>query len=164
MPEAKLGTAVIRMFADTADFVKGVERAGTSLKKNAEQMRRHRRRMRALNQAGSRLTGMFRGLAAAGLAAAGAGGIGALVKNSIALADSTIKAARATESIHKAILPRIAALRRTWPGHISQEAFASGMTAFAKRVGEARVETGTMTTILKKMDEGFFRSIQTARR
>ena len=155
MPD--IGKVSVKFEGDEKDLLKSTQKVGAALTKQSKQLERIQKEQRRTRASTSRLAGSFKKLAGTVLVAFGARGIGRLITSHIALADNTIKTARATGLSTRAFqeLKFAADL-----GGISAESFASGMIAFSKRVGEAKVETGTMTTILKRMDEELFRSIQ----
>lgn len=89
--------------------------------------------------------------------AAGIAGIGLLITKSLKAADAIGKASDtvglATESFQE--LAFVTNLAGT-----NQEQFTSNMTAFIKRVGEARSETGPLVSFLKKYDNELLVAIQ----
>ena len=159
MADVRIGGAVVDFRARNAEFIAAARKNGQALRSQERRVRGLQRRVRRFNMAARDMARRLTSIRTAAVAAAGLAGIGYLIQRQVALADQTIKSARATgltaESFQEL---RFAADL----GGISAENFTSAMVAFAKRVGEARVETGTMTTILRRMDEALFGNIQRA--
>ena len=159
MADVRIGSVRVDVRSDSTQFVRGVRSAGNALRRQERIVRRLKREYRAFNRGAQNFVKNQLSLRNAIVTLAGGAGIGLLVKRHVALADQTIKSARATGLSVEAFQELSFAAEI---GGVSAENFTSAMTAFAKRVGEARVETGTMTTILRRMDEALFRAIQNA--
>ncbi len=92
-------------------------------------------------------------------AVAGTAGLGLLFRNALKSADAIGKTARSigisTDALQEL---RFAASQ----SGIAMEAFDSGLIGFSKRVGEARSGTGTLITLLKKLDPALLTNVQAA--
>ncbi len=92
------------------------------------------------------------GFGGAALGAAGVGGLGALIKASLDSADTIAKASRAA-GISTTAFQELS--HATALAGVEQATLRSGLAAFNKRLGELQFGTGTLTTFLKKYDQGF---------
>mgnify|MGYP006396977517 FL=1 len=91
--------------------------------------------------------------------AAGVTGLGLLIKKSIDFGDELAKTADKTGfTTTKLQELRVAADL----AGVNVGAMAGGLSAFAKRIGEARAGTGTLITILKGMDTELLKNVQAA--
>jgi len=115
-----------------------------------------------LSDRASALRGRMRllsGAIAGVVGVAAVGGLAALVKRSVDAADAIAKTADAigvsTDTLQEL---RFAADL----AGVSTEQLDSALVAFSKRVGEARHGTGTLITILKKMDPALLANVQAA--
>ncbi len=103
------------------------------------------------------LTRSFGRMLPALVGVAGVAGLGLLVKSSLDAADSIAKTSDALGLSTDAL--------QEWR-HVAEIAGVSaaqidkGMKGFAARLGEARVETGTLVTVLKRMDPALLAALQ----
>ncbi len=161
---ANVGTLTTVLEAETASFQRGFTKAERSLNSSATKMNR------ALGKIDRGVAKVRRGIArwgkslfsirgAIGVAFGGAG-VGLLVNRSLKAADAIGKVADSIGISTSALQElRFAAGQ----SGVAVQVFDSAMTAFAKRVGEARANTGTLITILRQMDEELLKNVQAAR-
>jgi len=91
---------------------------------------------------------------------AGGAGIGYLVKKSLNMADTIAKTADRIGITTKALQEWRHAARLSG---LTTAELDKGLEAFAKRLGEARAGTGTLITILNKMDPALLANLRAAR-
>ncbi|MCZ6551321.1 MAG: hypothetical protein O6926_07990 [candidate division NC10 bacterium] len=93
-------------------------------------------------------------------AVAGTAGLGLLFRNALKTADEIAKTSRAIGITTDALQEwRFAASQ----SGIATAEFDSALAGFSKRVGEARSGTGTLITLLKKLDPTLLKNVQAAK-
>lgn len=135
----KLGSIIVEVKAKTASFIKGMGKA----KKSAKGFQ-----------------GALKSLTGALAVLGGAAGLGLIIKKSVDAADAIGKNAVAVglsaetyqEFAHAADL-----------AGTNQSAFTSNMTAFVKRVGEARKGVGPLVSSLKRYDQELLSSLRSSK-
>jgi hypothetical protein len=160
----KIGTISADLTANSASFTKNINKAEKSLKSSSTKMNRF---LGNVNRGFARTKGAVSGLAGSLLnlpagvgVAAGAAGLGLLIKSSIEAADAIAKTSDSIGiSTSKLQEYRFAASQ----SGVSTEAFDKAMQGFAKRVGEAQAGTGSLITVLKKVDPSLLANIQNAK-
>jgi hypothetical protein len=138
----KVGNLVVEMSANVARLQRDFNKATTSA-----------------NKVAGKFKSIFKGLGlslAAGLSVAA---LKSLVKNSIDAADAIAKGAAKANLATGTFQELTFALDKF---DVSQEMAASGLSAFTKRLGEARAGTGALTTFLKKYDQALLDSMVSA--
>jgi hypothetical protein len=165
---ATVGALVAEMSADSAAFRADLGKAQRALSSSTAKMNRtllrldrgfDRMRRSASRSVGGLVRRMtsFRGAIAT---VAGTGGLGLLTRNALQTADRIAKLSDSigisTDSLqeyrHAADLSGVATSK-----------LDSGFQAFSKRIGELRQGTGTLNTVLNKMDEELKRDLVSAR-
>ena len=143
----------VRLDLAASEFQKGMSQATKSLGKMQRQTQDMNRRMRDMQR---QVSGVTKGL----IALAGVGVGGAMLKNIVSMADGIAKAADATGFATEKFqeLQYAAELSGV---NISQ--FNSNMTAFVKRIGEARVGMGPLASGLKNYDAALLESLKNTR-
>ena len=143
-----------------AQFLAGMRRNGEALRRNQRLVRGLRRTVRNYTRDARAMVRQVISVRTAVVTLAGTGGLGLLINRHVTLADEIIKSARATGLSTKAFQElRFAADL----SGVSAEQFTSAMIAFSKRVGEARYETGQLTTFLKRLDPALYAQVQGAK-
>ncbi len=158
-------TYAVRLAVEGGNRVKAdLVSVGTSGERSIKKIdRASDKASRGLSTLGDRASGLrsrmrLLGGVVAGIAAGG--GIALLINRSIAAADSIGKLSGAigvgTDTLQE--LRYAAGL-----AGVSTEQLDGAMVAFSKRVGEARSGTGTLITLLQKMDPALLQNVQAAR-
>ena len=159
MADTRVGGAYIDFSARTGRLLTGLRNTGRAFNRQQQVIRSLRRTIQGFNRTAQAMVRRVTSLRGAVATLAGSSAMGLLIRRHVEAADETIKLARAVGLSTDAFQE----LRFAFDlGGISAGEFTSAMIAFSKRTGEARVESGTMTTILKRMDEQLFRNVQAA--
>ncbi len=147
----------VRVTGDTKDFNRKIKQAEKQTKRSSKAM------SRSINKFSASLKKMAKSFNPLKLGIGlllGGGGLGLLVTRSLDAADKLAKVADtiglSTDALQEL---RFAAEL----SGVSADSMSSALQAFGKRVGEARVETGTLVEILKKLDKQLLEDVQAAR-
>lgn len=157
---ASIGSLVADMRLQSAAFQRDMRKSAEAVRSNTAQMRKH---MRSLDMAARRVQRQFKAVRAGAAALAGALALRqftTFTKQSLDMADSIAKVADSIGLSTKSLQEwRVTASL----AGLEQGKFDSALQAFAKRVGEARQETGALFTFLQKYDAELLRNIQGTR-
>jgi len=139
--------------ASTAKFEAGMKKAKRIAKQNSSAMKRS---FAKLKGGVGKLTKSLGGLKMGIIALAGPAVIGLLIKKSLAAADKIAKMSDAA-GISTDMMQELSHAANI--AGIETSALQGAMTKFTKGIGEAKVNTGTMVTILRKLDEELLNNI-----
>jgi hypothetical protein len=151
-----IGALRADLSANAAQFEKDMGRARKAVRNSSKSMQG------SLNKFDKAVAGAIKTVfswKAALAAVAGAVGLGLLIKRAIETADNIAKTARAI-GVHTDTLQELRYAANL--AGISTGALDGALTAFSKRVGEARAGTGTLVTILKKMSPTLLEQVKAA--
>ena len=140
----------------TAAFTAGVKQVDRRLKSMDQNFKKTSRSVAGMEKGLSKLKGGLAGIAASMAAAFSVQS----VKNAIAFGDQMAKTAETVGLSVESFQKFTYAAERAG---ISSGQFASNMTAFVKRVGEAQANTGPLVSGLKKVDGALLESIKSAK-
>ena len=154
--KAQLAELSVELSANTASFKKGMEQANKSMNR----MEKHAKKSRSsIKRMESGLASAAKGFLVLGAAAGAAFSIGAL-KNII---DVNSALAKSADAVGIGIEAYQSYQYAAELAGISTSQFASNMTAFVKRVGEARVGMGPLVSGLKNLDASLLKNITSAK-
>lgn len=139
--------------ASTANFSKGMKKAKQIAKQNSSAMQRS---FAKLKGGVGKLTKSLFSLKGGIIALAGPAVIGLLIKKSLAAADKIAKMSDAA-GISTDMMQELSHAANI--AGIETSALQGAMTKFTKGIGEAKVGTGVMVTILRKLDEELLNSV-----
>ncbi len=154
---AKVGGLFVSMAASAARIKDDFDKARRAAQSSTNGMRKD---FRSASKSTQNFSSKLGGLKTAAIAAAGPAALGLLIKKSLDAADRIAKIADtagfSTDALQE--LSYAADL-----AGISTGDFETALQAFNKRIGEARNGTGTLITILNKMDKQLLADVQAAR-
>jgi len=152
----KVGGMFVSLAASAARFKADMTSARQEGKKTAAGLNSSFKGSKKSSLGLSKSLGSLKGML---IGVAGPAALGYLIKKSIDAADAIAKAADAigisTDALQELSFAADLA-------GISKESLTSALKAFTKRVGEAKHGTGTLITILQKMDEELLANVQQA--
>ena len=151
-----VGGVFVSLAAGAARFTNDMKKARVAARSSTKGMQRS---FKSARKSASMFSGGIGKLRGAAIAAAGPAALGLLIKKAIDAADSIAKSADAI-GISTDMLQELTFAADL--AGISQDTLTSALKAFTKRVGEARSDTGTLVTILKKMDEELLNNVQSS--
>ncbi len=143
--------------ASTANFSKGMKKAKQIAKQNSSAMQRS---FAKLKGGVGKLTKSLFSLKGGIIALAGPAVIGLLIKKSLAAADKIAKMSDAA-GISTDMMQELSHTANI--AGIETSALQGAMTKFTKGIGEAKVGTGVMVTILRKLDEELLNSVMASK-
>lgn len=156
MARAIIGALRAEMSANAVGFKKNLAEARRAAKSESRKMGAAFKRLKGVT---TRLSKALFSLRSAAVIAAGSAAFGLLIKKSLDAADTIAKTADAA-GISTDMLQELSHAANI--AGIETAALQGAMTKFTKGIGEARLGTGTMVTILRKLDEELLNSLEAA--
>ena len=157
----RIGQIAVNLSANSAAFTRDLNKAQQNLRSNSARMNRslsvlERSFGKIQRSSANMIRGMTSWRAVVGTLA-GTAGLGTLIKNSLETADAIAKSADVIGIRTGALQEYQHAARLSG---VDTELLNKSFSAFSKRVGEARQETGPLTSYLKKFDEQLLANIR----
>ena len=157
MAKKAIGSLFVTLSASAKRFADDMAAARKAAKKTGQGMKKS---YGAAQRSSALLASSLGALKVQILAVAGPAALGLLIKKSIDAADWIAKTADAAGISTNALQEYHHAANLAG---VEQEEFNSAVKAFAKRVGEARAGTGTLTTYLNKNNKALLANINSAK-